>query len=273
MPQRSIIRLGILLLLFDVYLTWARIEKSASATSSFLSSAPIIVQYFFFLSLNAIATLAHHLTVRLLASILAPKPQPFPGPDNGNGNAYETFSNPMTPVFPTFSTNLQGQLSSTPASPSKAPPTSINDTSVSGTGPSSLENQHPSAGAPQNYILPNPAPLRRIPTGPVQNIQPLPPPSPASPTAISTALLVSSCAKLFPILLVIWGPDGSGSASPDTYAQGSTETISPAHTILVRQALHGVTPVARTVISTSTPQRGSQSALEAWAEKLVSSVP
>ena len=41
----------------------------------------------------------------------------------------------------------------------------------------------------------------------------------------------------------------------------------------MRQALHGVTPVARTVISTSTPQRGSQSALEAWAEKLVSSVP
>lgn len=37
----------------------------------------------------------------------------------------------------------------------------------------------------------------------------LPPPAPASPTAISTALLVSSFSKLFPILLVIWGPGGT----------------------------------------------------------------
>lgn len=37
--QRSIIRLGTLLLLFDVYLTWARIEKATSSSISATSSA------------------------------------------------------------------------------------------------------------------------------------------------------------------------------------------------------------------------------------------
>jgi lipid intermediate transporter len=63
----SIVRLGTLLLLFDVYLTWARIEKSAAAaavegggssTSSLvaedgshlgaLARQPIVLQYLFF---------------------------------------------------------------------------------------------------------------------------------------------------------------------------------------------------------------------------------
>ncbi len=57
-PQRSIIRLGVLLLLFDVYLTWARIERqsvpdveSPSAdTGNFgrLAQQPIVFQYMFF---------------------------------------------------------------------------------------------------------------------------------------------------------------------------------------------------------------------------------
>lgn len=53
----SIIRLGILLLLFDVYLTWARIEKQSApedaellADSNFgrLAQQPIVFQYMFF---------------------------------------------------------------------------------------------------------------------------------------------------------------------------------------------------------------------------------
>lgn len=50
----SIVRLGILLLLFDVYLTWARIEKEIptdpSHTNAFgiLTRQPIVVQYIFF---------------------------------------------------------------------------------------------------------------------------------------------------------------------------------------------------------------------------------
>jgi hypothetical protein len=53
--QPSIIRLGILLLLFDVYLTWARIEKQAPSpdspeSSNFgrLAQQPIVYQYIFF---------------------------------------------------------------------------------------------------------------------------------------------------------------------------------------------------------------------------------
>ncbi|KAF8849975.1 Arv1-like family protein [Acephala macrosclerotiorum] len=72
----SIIRLGILLLLFDVYLTWARIEKqtSNSANSSsdsnflLLAQQPIVFQYIFFLLLCALSTLAFHLSIRFLTS-------------------------------------------------------------------------------------------------------------------------------------------------------------------------------------------------------------
>lgn len=55
--QPSIIRLGVLLLLFDVYLTWARIEKQSVpedtgllSDSNFgrLAQQPIVFQYMFF---------------------------------------------------------------------------------------------------------------------------------------------------------------------------------------------------------------------------------
>ncbi|KAI1352235.1 carbohydrate-binding module family 50 protein [Xylaria sp. FL0043] len=78
----SIIRLGTLLLLFDVYLTWARIEKqvvpesSPSSTSSStggsnlgaLAQQPIVLQYLFFLILCTFSTLAFHLSIRFLTS-------------------------------------------------------------------------------------------------------------------------------------------------------------------------------------------------------------
>jgi hypothetical protein len=54
-PQPSILRLGVLLLLFDVYLTWARIEKkslpeseSGQSTLGQLAQQPIVFQYLFF---------------------------------------------------------------------------------------------------------------------------------------------------------------------------------------------------------------------------------
>ncbi|RMJ28015.1 intracellular lipid transport [Aspergillus sp. HF37] len=268
--DHSILRLGILLLLFDVYLTWARIEKSQSVTASPLARAPIIIQYFFFLSLNALATLAHHLTVRLSASVLAPNPRGGPATTTAP-------SHPTSPVFPSF------PQSSNPASPSRLSPHPYNnDTNPSANGgpppPMNGENSHHSATA-QNHApppppsSPPPPPLRRTPTGPVQTVQPLPPPSPASPNAVSTALLVSSCAKLFPILLVIWGPDGSGSAPTEPHAPGSRETISPAQTLLVQHALNGITPVATTARPTSPAARATESVVETWATKLASSVP
>ncbi|EXV05622.1 Arv1-like family protein [Metarhizium robertsii] len=69
----SIIRLGILLLLFDVYLTWERIEKRAGPAMfpgggnlGNLAQQPITVQYLFFLVLCTLSTLAFHLIIRFL---------------------------------------------------------------------------------------------------------------------------------------------------------------------------------------------------------------
>ncbi|KAK4215636.1 Arv1-like family-domain-containing protein [Rhypophila decipiens] len=96
----SIVRLGVLLLLFDVYLTWARIEKQSGPTSAPASSVsaidlaagssssiagnstaalmtsnfgrlaqqPIVVQYIFFLLLCTLSTLAFHFSIRFLTS-------------------------------------------------------------------------------------------------------------------------------------------------------------------------------------------------------------
>lgn len=71
----SIIRLGILLLLFDVYLTWARIEKQAPGPeggedNNFgrLAQQPIVFQYMFFLVLCALSTIAFHVSIRFLTS-------------------------------------------------------------------------------------------------------------------------------------------------------------------------------------------------------------
>ncbi|KAF1828522.1 Arv1-domain-containing protein [Decorospora gaudefroyi] len=157
--QRSILRLGILLLLFDVYLTWARIEKlplpptspfhpSSSRTPSpplltphtnakALQSQPLGTQYLFFLALVSLCTLAFHLPIRLLCSLdIAPATRP------------------------------------TPASPS-----------------------------PLTRTLWRHA----IPYFP-------------HPTRISTALLVSSCTKLFPILLIVWDYDLPSSATAVSWA-------------------------------------------------------
>ncbi|KAF2125088.1 Arv1-like protein, partial [Dothidotthia symphoricarpi CBS 119687] len=144
--DRSILRLGILLLLFDVYLTWARIEKlalptpaaappsplnpSSNATSatqaetnaSLLQAQPLILQYLFFLLLVTLSTLAFHFPIRLLCSLRAPRP--------------------LRSLLPYY---------------------------------------------------PHPAPL-------------------------STALLVSSCTKLFPILLIIWDYDLPSSATAVSWA-------------------------------------------------------
>ncbi|KAF2113444.1 Arv1-like family-domain-containing protein [Lophiotrema nucula] len=148
--DRSILRLGILLLLFDVYLTWARIEKlslppnspylspSSNNTSqptettnaAILDAQPLGLQYLFFLLLVFGSTLAFHLPIRLLCS-LDPRRVPEGWP--------KTLYRRLIPHFP-------------------------------------------------------------------------------HPTPLSTALLVSSCTKLFPILLIIWDYDLPSSATAVSWA-------------------------------------------------------
>ncbi|RPB19486.1 Arv1-domain-containing protein [Terfezia boudieri ATCC MYA-4762] len=77
----SILRLGILLLLFDVYLTWARIEKEAPLNAqmrsnyNLLTRQPIVLQYLFFLLLCTTESLLSHLLIRLLTRLFSfPRP-------------------------------------------------------------------------------------------------------------------------------------------------------------------------------------------------------
>ncbi|KAK4165891.1 Arv1-like family-domain-containing protein [Cladorrhinum sp. PSN259] len=71
----SIVRLGVLLLLFDVYLTWARVERRGNTTangeegrSNGLEGWGIGGQYIFFLVLCTLSTGAFHWSIRFLTS-------------------------------------------------------------------------------------------------------------------------------------------------------------------------------------------------------------
>ncbi|KKA26371.1 hypothetical protein TD95_001411 [Thielaviopsis punctulata] len=77
----SILRLGVMLFLFDVYLTWARIEKRNAALDpadvmsgmANFTQQPIVLQYCFFLTLCSLSTLAFHMSIRFLTcSALSP---------------------------------------------------------------------------------------------------------------------------------------------------------------------------------------------------------
>ncbi|KAJ5784911.1 Arv1 protein [Penicillium pulvis] len=167
--DRSIIRLGVLLLLFDVYLTWARLEKDPSLATTFISRAPIIVQYLFFLTLNALATLAHHLTVRLVASIIVPKTCRYGVPEtnnsgvtHNNGSAADTTSTPFPsgPPTPTIKPSPSSQALNTQPQASMQPKLTPNlapSDALSPQDPSlTPQGLHPSAST-TSISLPPPA--------------------------------------------------------------------------------------------------------------------
>ncbi|KAJ5519899.1 Arv1 protein [Penicillium fimorum] len=294
--DRSIIRLGVLLLLFDVYLTWARIEKDPSLATTFLSHAPIIVQYLFFLSLNTAATLAHHLTVRLLASILVPKSRRYSGPDSSSSNANTNLitksskdttpfpSGPPTPTHPSPSAVPINPQTQTPANTSASLPNPTPNPSSYSEVTSLTELSPPPHGTSMGPPSRPAPPLRRTSTAPMQNIQPLPPPTAASPAAISTALLVSSCAKLFPILLVIWGADGNGSLSDiPAHSHTAAHIRSPAQTTTIPSAVHQTLLATATKTSSLLSTKAaissppsvsalSSSFLESWLAAMTSSI-
>jgi lipid intermediate transporter len=130
MKKPSIIRLGTLLLLFDVYLTWARIEKTSplptSPPTGALSTYPLLLQYLFFLIHCLLGTLSFHVPIRLLCT---------------------------SPLF--------------------------------------------------SWL---------------RSLTSLPSYSPDSKASLSTALIVSSCTKLFPILLIVWDYDLPSAASAVSWA-------------------------------------------------------
>ncbi|KAI6382414.1 hypothetical protein MCOR25_000711 [Pyricularia grisea] len=109
----TMIRLGILLLLFDVYLTWARIEKQFNSSSSAEQSSfgriaqqPIVLQYMFFLLLCTLSNLAFHLSIRFLTSspwsplvLLGLLPAPFERPNSVSTALLVSSSTKLFPIL------------------------------------------------------------------------------------------------------------------------------------------------------------------------------
>ena len=186
-------RLGTLLVLFDVYLTWSAIEAlPAEATErSTIPRLPILAQYLFYLVLCTITTACQHVVVRELAQL-----RWFRGTTaNANANAVapgtSSFSLPTSPV---------GAGASFNASPKKSRTQQQHTSSTSPSGiasPPQLPSRPPSAAS---VSYPGQSMLSSM-SGGSHLALPLPPPR---KKAVSTALLVSSCMKLFPILMVVW---------------------------------------------------------------------
>ncbi|ODQ67037.1 Arv1-like protein [Nadsonia fulvescens var. elongata DSM 6958] len=92
-------RLSILITLFDVYLTWARVEKSFPHTqyAQHILSLPVIIQYIFFLFLCISETLIGHVAIRLMSARLRGYNK-----NNITGNTISTalFISSATKLFP-----------------------------------------------------------------------------------------------------------------------------------------------------------------------------
>ncbi|CAF9931738.1 sterol homeostasis protein [Imshaugia aleurites] len=146
--DRSIKRLGTLLLLFDVYLTWSHIESFGPSftANSPIPTLPVVLQYAFYFFLCVFTTLSQHLIIRWLA--------------------------------------LDWNLAAT------------------------AKKEHSNEGSPN-----------AISGGNAAASLPAPPKKP-TPNSISTALFVSSCMSLFPILMVVWK---YGDTSEATIPTSTTE--------------------------------------------------
>lgn len=159
--DRSILRLALMLLLFEVYITIAHMEglPSEVTSRSRLTGVPTVLQYLFFLFLCFATTLAQHLTIRWLAG--------WTGLGSNGVDADGMSSQGNSPTL-----NVQYHQK---------------------------EGGGGASGAATPGILPPPAQAS--------------PPKPATPNAISTALVVSSCMSLFPLLMLVWKYDDSSSSA------------------------------------------------------------
>ncbi|MCJ1312779.1 sterol homeostasis protein [Agyrium rufum] len=165
-----ITRLGLLLLLFEVYITWSHIEALPpdQISSSPIPHLPIVLQYAFYLIQCVLSTLAQHLTIRALTKIIVPL--------------------------------RTTKLSTTGGS--RTPSSEPSETSISGAedvGGMGGGNTHGFTSATSG-----------LHTNANQNASPSLRVSDPRPTAISTAIFVSSCMKLFPILMVVWKYEDTG---------------------------------------------------------------
>lgn len=152
-----------------------------SAQSSLLSTQPLVLQYFFFLALVFLETMAFHLPIRLICS------QP---------------RRPLAIEVPRWAIQipvLQFFIHKAPAKEASTPV--AQDTKAKTSTEAKALEISDSAKADTRYLLP----ISPIPHYP-------------HPVPLSTALFVSSCTKLFPILLIIWEYDLPSAATAVSWA-------------------------------------------------------
>lgn len=225
--QPSIIRLGILLLLFDVYLTWARIEKATTPTaaSTLPSPAP--------LPSPSLSSPIPTSTGALNTSIRASTSSNDTSSGNGGGGAPFSAFLATQPIIMQYLFFLSLCFSETAAFhlpirwllglfPPTPPPPSHHQTSSASSSPgpppssrstTTTNNNNPRQPSPAASSIS----ARHSSNPPPSLPSPLIPYYP-HPSVISTALLVSSFTKLFPLLLLIWSYDLPSSASAVSWA-------------------------------------------------------
>ncbi|KAI8057096.1 Arv1-like family-domain-containing protein [Syncephalis plumigaleata] len=76
-PQPSVVKLGVLLVLFDVYIRWYRLEQYYAETVQTFFSFSAFTQYFYLLLLCTIELVVFHLTVHCLVWLLYAKKHPI----------------------------------------------------------------------------------------------------------------------------------------------------------------------------------------------------
>ncbi len=219
-PQPSIVRLGVLLLLFDVYLTWARIERQSNpddttaASSAYSDPAPALAPA----SPDAGPPSFALSIVALLASSLA---------SSSSSTAATSILSFSTSSLPHSAASAQ-----TPPPPSTLSVfSSFNPLSSASSAASSfLQNPADIAASAADIGRLSQQPivyqyvfflvlcalstvafhvsirfLTSSPLSPLAQLGLMP--AFQRPNSVSTALLVSSSTKLFPILMVIWDYD------------------------------------------------------------------
>lgn len=189
-------RLGTLLVLFDVYLAWSAIEllPAEVTVGSTIPRLPILGQYLFYLVLCALTTCTQHVVIRELAQLEWFRGRS--GGSSGNTASANTLAQVSSPTSPIGS---GGSLGSSPKK---------NRTQHTHTGPGSSSGvvspppSRPPSAASTTHPGTNPTGNTASSASPTfLSVITLPPPR---KNAVSTALLVSSCTKLFPILMVVW---------------------------------------------------------------------
>lgn len=239
--QPAIVRLGILLLLFDVYLTWARIEK---ATSPSLSSTPhadalaaaAAAAAMVTSTVAAIATPFHSANAVLLPdarfhtpAAIASSPQPHAA-NMPPGAPFSTFLSTQPILFQyvffltlcftetlAFHFPIRWLLSlfPPPLRPPRLSPLSPRDRDDSDAFVAPRSSSSSSASTSSSFDdAPDPQPSLPMRDDGATRVVPYYP----HPSTISTALLVSSFTKLFPLLLLIWSYDLPSSASAVSWA-------------------------------------------------------